>query len=98
MGGVISGKRVTKIGEYMRLNANDPPSYKDRFFWVRPLIDGFNDNMKKTFNFSWIVCVDESMVAFYKKYAPGWIAVKWQPHPLGNDYHTTACCETKIML
>ena len=71
--------------------------YKDRFFWVRELIDGFNENMRKAFVSSWIVCVDESMVVFYNKYAPGWIAVKRKPHPLGNEYHTTACCESKVI-
>ena len=93
----MSGKRFTKIGECIRLNNNTPPTYKDRFFWVRELIDGFNENMRKTFVSSWIVCVDESMVVFYNKYAPGWIAVKRKPHPLGNEYHTTACCESKII-
>jgi hypothetical protein len=42
-------------------------------------------------------CVDESMVVFYNKYAPGWIAVKRKPHPLGNEYHTTAYCESKVL-
>jgi len=97
LGSIMSGKRFTKIGECLRLNNSTPPSYKDRFFWVRELIDGFNDNMKKAFISSWIVCVDESMVVFYNKYAPGWIAVKRKPHPLGNEYHTTACCESKVI-
>ena len=50
VGGVKSGKRFTKIRECMRLNKNEPPSYRDRFFWLRPLFDGFNDNMKKAYN------------------------------------------------
>ena len=97
LGAVISGKRFSKIGEGIRLNNDVPPTYKDRFFWVRNMIDGFNHNMSKTFNPAWMVCVDESMVVFYNKYAPGWIAVKRKPHPLGNEYHTTACCESKII-
>ena len=37
------------------------------------------------------------MVVFYNKYAPGWIAVKQKLHPLGNEYHTKACSESKII-
>ena len=46
---------------------------------------------------SCLVCVDESMVVFYNKYTPGWIEVKRKPHPLGNKYHTVACCESTIL-
>ena len=53
--------------------------------------------MTEVFIASWLACIDESMVVFYNKYAPGWIAVKKKPHPLGNEYHTTACCLTKII-
>ena len=76
VGGIMSGKIFTKIGECIRLDNNILPSYRDRFFGVRELINGFNKNMRKTFVSSWIVCVDKSMVVFYNKYAPGWIAVK----------------------
>ena len=61
------------------------------------MIDGFNSNMKKVFIPGWIVCVDESMVVFYNKYAPGWIVLKRKPHPMGNEYHTTACCQSKVI-
>ena len=45
--GIMSGKRFIKMGECIRLNHNDPPSYKVRFFRAREIIDGFNNNMKK---------------------------------------------------
>ena len=61
------------------------------------MIDGFNHNMNNKFNPAWMVCVDESMVVFYNKYVPGWVAVNRKPHPLGNEYHTTACCESKVI-
>ena len=64
--------------------------------WFRELIDGFK-NMRKAFVSSWIVCIDESMVVFYNKYASGWIAVKRKPHPLRIEYHTTVCFESKII-
>ena len=38
--------------------------------------------------------VDESMVVFYNKFAPGWIVVS---HSMGNEYHTTVCCQSKII-
>ena len=95
----MSGKRFNQIGECIRLRKKeDIPCQRDKFCWVRELIDGFNQNMTKVFSASWIICVDESMVVFYNKYAPGWIAVKRKPHPLGNEYHTTACCDTKIII
>lgn len=53
--------------------------------------------MSEVFSPAWIVCLDESMVVFYNKFAPGWIAVKRKPHPLGNEYHTIACCDTKVI-
>ena len=97
LGSIMSGKRFKIITEWIRLTTSKPPEYRDRFFLVRDLIYGFNEHMAEIFSPSWIVCVDESMVVFYNKYAPGWVAVKRKPHPLGNEYHTTACCETKII-
>ena len=97
-GGVMSGKRFSDISACIRLRKDeDVPNYRDKFFWVRNLIDGFNENMSKVFCPAWIVCVDESMVVFYNKYALGWIVVKRKPHPMGNEYHTTACCQSKVI-
>ena len=61
------------------------------------MIQSFNENMVAVFSPLWHVCLDESMVVFYNKYAPGWIALKRKPHPLGNEYHTIACCDTNIL-
>ena len=98
LGGVMSGKRFSRILESIRLRKkHDNPQRRDRFFWVRRLIEGFNYNMTHTFNPSWIVCVDESMVVFSNKYAPGWMVVKRKPHPMGNEYHTNACCQSKVI-
>lgn len=98
LGGYMSGKRFLKITECIRFQKREEsPRYRDKFFYVREMINSFNDNMTFAFSASWLVCVDESMVVFYNKYAPGWIAVKRKPHPLGNEYHTVACCESKII-
>ena len=61
------------------------------------MIQGFNENMTSTFSASWIMCVDESMVVFCNKYPPGWILAKRKPHPMNNEYHTTACCQSKFV-
>ena len=37
------------------------------------------------------------MVAFYNSHVPGWIALDRKTHTLGNEHHTIACCETKII-
>ena len=53
--------------------------------------------MRKAFVSSRTVCVDKSMVVFNNKYAPEWITVKRKPYLLGNKYHTTACCDSKVI-
>ena len=35
----MSGKRFIQIGESIRLNHNDAPPYKDRFYWLSKIID-----------------------------------------------------------
>ena len=35
------------------------------------------------------------LMFFYNKFATGWIVVKQKPHPMGNEYHTTAYCRSK---
>ena len=68
------GKRIEKVLECIRLSKDEyilQNCY--RLFWVSDLINGFNINMTK------LLIVDESMVAFYNKYEPGWVAVKRKP-------------------
>lgn len=50
------------------------------------------------FSPAWIVCIDKLMIVFYNKFMPGGIAVKWKSYPMGNKYHTIACCNTKVIL
>lgn len=89
LGDTMSGNRFRAIHSCLTLTQETPPTYRDRFFWVRPLIKAFNDETKDAFNVGWLVVVDESMVAFMNKYAPGWTVVKRKPRPMGNEYHTT---------
>ena len=37
------------------------------------------------------------MVVFNNKFAPEWISVKRNQHPLRNEYHSTTCLETTII-
>ena len=80
-----------KNGEYIHLRKKeDSTKHCDIFFWVHKLINGFNKNMTKLVRAGRFVCVDESIFVFYSKYVPGWAAAKRKPHPIGNEYQTTA--------
>ncbi len=64
---------------------------------IRPLINAFNKHMTENFNPLWLSCLDESMVAFLNKHCPNWVCMKRKLHPFGNEYHTNACCLSKII-
>ncbi len=64
---------------------------------IRDLIQAFNDHMEAVFDPSWLSCLDESMVAYMNEFAPNWVCVKRKPHPFGNEYHSIACCISKIL-
>ena len=49
------------------------------------------------FNPLWLVCIDESMVAFHNTHAPKWISLNINPHLFGNDHYEIACCEKKLV-
>jgi hypothetical protein len=94
---IMSRNRFNDIMQALRITSVPSPPFVDRFWQIRPLIHAFNNNMNYYFKPSWKVCVDESMVVWTSDLAPGWIVVKRKPHPFGNEYHTAACCETKII-
>lgn len=96
-GKYMSRNRFKDITSCLRLNNNTPPTYRDRSWELRELIKGFNDHMEIMFDPSWITCVDESMVSFLNEYCPNWVCIKRKPHPFGNEYHTIACCLSKII-
>ncbi len=64
---------------------------------VRDMVQAFNNHMEAVFDPSWITCLDESMVSFMNKFCPNWVCVKRKPQPFGNEYHTIACCLSKII-
>ncbi len=76
---------------------DNPPEYRDCSWAIRPLIAAFNEHMETCFDPSWLTCLDESMVAFLNEHSPNWVCIKRKPHPYGNEYHTIACCMSKII-
>ena len=97
LGCFMSGNRFNEITRALCLSNDNPPKHRDRFFWVRKLIESFNAETKEAFIPGWLVVVDESMVAFLNTYCPGWTCVKRKPHPMGNEYHTTADYFCKVI-
>ncbi len=89
--------RFKDILSNIQLYNNPHPNYHNRSWMIHPLIQAFNDQMEECFNPSWLNCLDESMVAFLNKHCPNWVRIKRKPHPLENEYHTIACCLSKII-
>ena len=74
------------------------PPFKDKIHEVRQLIVSFNSRMTEVFNPAWVSCLDESMSVWTSKFScPGWIFVPRKPHPMGNEYHTICCGQTRIL-
>ena len=95
---IMSNRRFELILQSLRFTANPPPSYKDRFWEVRVMIDMWNENMKEKFSPSWVSCLDESMSIWFNKWTcPGWMFVPRKPHPFGNEYHLVCCGKTGVM-
>eukprot|EP00957_Ditylum_brightwellii_P029111 2200272-Ditylum_brightwellii.AAC.1 len=54
--------------------------------------------MDKHFSPSWVSCLDESMMFWVSKYTcPGIIVVPRKPWPFGNEWHSIACGNRKII-
>ena len=99
LGQYMSRNRFDLILQHLTLRNDAPPAYKDRFWTVRLLYDAYNTMMGDDglFSPSWLVCLDESMMAYLDAYCPGWMTVKRKPHPYGNEIHTIACAESHII-
>lgn len=83
---------------YTPSSNRSPTAPVDKFCNIRDFIQAWNSNMKKNFTPSYIVCLDESMVAWMNRYScPSWMHVPRKPHPFGNEYHTIACGDTHVI-
>ncbi|KAL7461873.1 hypothetical protein ACHAXS_002279 [Conticribra weissflogii] len=67
-----------------------PPSFVDKFYDVRQMLDAFNKPYKDNYIPSWINCLDKSMSSWLNQYCPGFMFVPQKPHPSGNKYHSIA--------
>ena len=91
-------RRFDAIFHALTLKNLAPPPFKDRFWEVRQLMEEWNRNMKEKFSPSWVTCLDESMSKWIVNFTcPGFMCVPRKPWPMGNEYHTIFCGETKIM-
>ena len=91
-------KRFEAIRRCLGYTNHLKPSFVDRFWEVRAMIDHWNGHMKRIFSSSWVSCLDESMSIWYSKWTcPGWMFVPRKPHPYGNEYHSICCGLSGIM-
>ena len=96
--GYMSRDRFDDILSAMKYTSNQKPSYVDKFWEVRELIDSWNTNMDNQFVPSWISCLDESMSKWLNKYTcPGYMMVPRKPWPFGNEYHSICCSTSGVM-
>ncbi|KAL3782157.1 hypothetical protein HJC23_004520 [Cyclotella cryptica] len=94
----MSCRRMELIDHHISFTDRQAPSYTDRFWEVRQLMDEWRRNMKEIFYPSWALCLDESMSIWMNRYTcPGWVFCPRKPHPFGNEYHTICCAESGIL-
>jgi Transposase IS4 len=95
---LMSAKRFNDILRLIRYTNNQPPTYQDKFWRVREMINKWNENMQKVFVPGWINCLDESMSTWTNKFTcPGFMFVPRKPWPFGNEWYSIACGISGIM-
>jgi hypothetical protein len=94
----MSSGHFHKIVHCLRYTNDAPPTYCNRFFEIRKLVQAWNENMAINFSPGWISCLDESMSIWPNKYScPGYMFVPRKPWPFGNKNHTIVCGVFKIL-
>ena len=74
------------------------PTFVDKFWEVRQMIEAWGTNMNDNFIPGYMNCLDESMSMWMNKFTcPGFMFVPRKPWPFGNEYHTVCCCSSGIM-
>ena len=91
--------RASFEGILLSLNYTDRKyvEYNDGLFHICKKEESWNMNMAEDFDTSWINVLDESMMEWFNKYAPGFMCIGRKPHPLGNESHTICCCLASIL-
>ena len=99
LGSLMSKKRFDAITRELRFTDCNKPTFLDRIWEVRQMIDEWNDNMKKIFVPSWIMCLDESLLIWFSMFTcPGWVFCPRKLHPVGNEYHSMCCGLSGVMV
>lgn len=93
----MSRTRFEEILGSLRYTNRPEVAYHDGFFHMRQLEEAWNENMANEFCPSWISVLDESMMEWFNKYAPGFMCVGRKPHPFGNERHTICCALSSIL-
>ena len=90
--------RFDQILKALKVTNKAPPTYKDRFWEVRQVLDLCKTHIQENFVPSWVSCLDESMSIWFNRWTcPGWVFCPRKPHPFGNEYHTIACGMSGIL-
>ena len=92
----IPFRRFNQICQALALN-HRPAATTDRFWEVRELLTAWNSRMREAFHCGWSTCLDESMMQWDDASAPGWMFVPRKFTTKGNEFHTIACTQTKIV-
>lgn len=93
---IMTIHRYREISRAFRIS--DDFDKKDKFGAIRDLIACWNEHMRAEYCPSWLNCLDESMVQWENEATcPGSMYIERKPTPRGNEYHTIADAETKIL-
>ena len=94
----MSKSRFELILKHLSFTSRSPPTFRDKFWRIREMIEVWNENAKNVFCCSWVACLDESTSLWLNRWTcPGWIFIPRKPWSMGNEYHTMCCGESSIM-
>lgn len=94
----MSLKRFDQITAALMFTDRPKPTFVDRFWQVRQMIEEWNKNMADKFYAGWAICLDESMSIWHNRWTcPGWVFCPRKPHDKGNEYHSACCALSGIM-
>ena len=94
----MSRKRFDAILSALSFTDATPPTYLDKFWEIRQMVEAWGLNMVENFIPGYVNCLDESMSVWTNKFTcPGFMFVPRKPWPFGSEYHTVCCCTSGIM-
>ncbi|KAL1508654.1 hypothetical protein AB1Y20_004750 [Prymnesium parvum] len=70
----------------------------DPFHEVRHMWESFGSHFRKVVTPGWLLCLDESMVAWQGKGMPGLMVVPRKPTPLGLEIHTLCDAQSGVLV